>query len=182
MFIAQQISYDDDDDDDEVESKANMGKESIVTKSNEQKEYELSVLQMFKSQREALPEAGELDIPSDFIFPENFTEWRRFVMQNQPTVSLMSNFDHELTVRLIIYCTRWLNNNIPDQISSWIFALLVKLDDVLESGDSATVRELGVRAKKINSKGEVVGETTRATNDFIILIVSRFFGQRDLEL
>lgn len=178
MFISKEINYDDDE---EEQAKASTAIQ-INSKTDEEVDYERGILEKFQKERESLPQAGELDIPSNFVFPENFTEWRRFVMQNQPTVSLISNFDHELTVRLIIYCTRWLNNNIPEQISTWIFALLVKLNDVLESSDSATVRELAQRAKKINAKGDVVSETTRATNDFVIIIVSRFFGQRDLEL
>lgn len=179
MFVSRQISYDDEEEALETEKTESVSPEK---KSEELIAYQNDIIEKFKAQRASLPENGELDIPSDFIFPENFTEWRRFVMTNQPVVSLISNFDHELTMRLIIYCTRWLNNNIPEQISTWIFALLVKLDDILESSDAATVRDLAVRAKKINAKGDVVGETTRATNDFIILIVSMFFGQRDLEL
>ncbi|CCH45985.1 Survival of motor neuron protein-interacting protein [Wickerhamomyces ciferrii] len=164
-------------------SQQSIEPQEINKKDQILEEYKTTVLNQYLEQRSKLPEPGTLEIPSSFIFPENFTEWRSYFIQNPPTKAIISNIDHELNLKLIIYSSKWLNNNTPEKISQWIYALLVRLSDVLLSNEMSNLRELGQRAKKINLKGDdIVSELSRATNDFIILIISRFFGQRDLEL
>lgn len=139
------------------------------------------VLEEFTKQRDNLPEPGTLPIPDDFIFPESFTAWRAYVMSHEPSLHLVSNLDKELTLRLVVYSTRWLAASTPAQISNWIYSLLVRVPEVMDHSDVSVVRELGVRAKKFHDRDELP-QDTRILCATILCIVGDFFNQRDLFL
>lgn len=121
-----------------------------------------------------MPECGELPIPADFKFPNNFTEWRKFLLQNKPEISLVSNFDQQLIIKLMIYSIQWVNNTTPEQLIEWIENLLLKLNSfVLETKDIAVIRDLGSKTKKLILKGKTQFRV-------ILIIVSQLFGQKDL--
>jgi survival of motor neuron protein-interacting protein 1 len=143
------------------------------------KEFHDLVVKEFKQQREAMPDAGVLEIPKDFVFPETFTAWRQYCMTHEPSMELVSNMDHSLTIKLLMYCARWLAPKTPKQISQWIYAILCRVSDVLEASDVSVLRDLGKRAKTLDLREELE-ETTRFTCKLVIHVVAGGFGQRDL--
>ncbi|KAH3677009.1 hypothetical protein WICMUC_001915 [Wickerhamomyces mucosus] len=179
MFIKSNIDYGDSKEVEDTGFKQNSTKNSI---SEEEKKFYNDIITEFKSQRNLILEVEELQVPSDFIYPTNFTEWRKYIMDNDPILPIITNFDHELTIRLVIYCTKWLTNKTPDQVSKWIYALLIKLNDLLEISDQATLRDLALKAKKLHDKDSEKTGISQITIRFVLIIISRFFGQKDLDL
>jgi hypothetical protein len=143
-----------------------------------------AIITDFNTERSSYPEIGSLPVPGSFTqnpTPANFTEWYKYILHNDASIDLISNFDQELTVKLLIYATKWIKNkSTHGNIAQWIHALLLRLPPLLESQDVAVIRALGLRAKKTWCKGEG-DEVTKACCLFVIAVVSRVYGQRDLE-
>lgn len=153
--------------------------EPVTEQQNDVDSFHSAVVEEFTLQRDQLPEAGTLDIPSGFIFPLTFTSWRQYMMTHDPTVELVSNMDHELTIKLLIYSTKWLSPRIPQRLSQWMYAIMTRVSEPLEASDVSVLRDLAKRAKTLTHRDQL-DDTTLFTLQFVINIVGGVFGQRDL--
>lgn len=154
-------------------------RELVTEQQNDVDSFHSAVVEEFRLQRDQLPEAGTLDIPSGFIFPLTFTSWRQYMMTHDPTVELVSNMDHELTIKLLIYSTKWLSPRIPQRLSQWMYAIMTRVSEPLEASDVSVLRDLAKRAKTLTHRDQL-DDTTLFTLQFVITIVGAVFGQRDL--
>lgn len=110
-------------------------------------------------------------------------EWRKLILNEPPPLIDFFYFCivHSDVIKLVIYLTKWLSSNVTNNLSKWIFILLLRLDSTLDHNDCAVVRDLAKKALKIKGKGSAqFNETTTFTLDFIIYIVAIYFGQKDL--
>lgn len=101
------------------------------------------------------------------------------MMTHDPTVELVSNMDHELTIKLLIYSTKWLSPRIPQRLSQWMYAIMTRVSEPLEASDVSVLRDLAKRAKTLSNRDQL-DDTTLFTLQFVITIVGAVFGQRDL--
>lgn len=165
MFI-KTVDYDEVKNDHEIEEPNNAEWEAKLNQ----------IVNDFNRKKAEFPEIGSLRIPESFELPSNYTQWYKFLTTNEPTNELISNFDQELSIKLIIYLTKLITKDTKPIISAWITSLLVRLPLLLETKDVAIIRSLGKRANLIYQKDQ---------SDiclFITTIVSRLYGQKDLEL
>ena len=115
--------------------------------------------------------------------PQTFSKWRVFVMdaKNVPSSSLVSSFDHQLKIRLLGYFNKWVSSRISDELSCWIFAILLSLPDVIVGEEVAVLRDLSKKCILINSNPHrPMTITTKYTIDMIVSVVAHYYGQRDL--
>ncbi|KAH3686606.1 hypothetical protein WICPIJ_002405 [Wickerhamomyces pijperi] len=161
-----------------------------------------------------------MPLPTELKIPSNFTAWHKFLTSTPPTLSILSQFDHELCIRVLTYLIKWVNKKMNLNLTMWCWGILMRLSDVLEVRDVGLVRALGNEARKVwtalkdtvkmedcqllgkfrelvqwgnESEHEDDQKETNAVlqqdlqcNSYIvctciIVIVSRFYGQRDLD-
>ncbi|CAB4412459.1 unnamed protein product [Rhizophagus irregularis] len=97
-----------------------------------------------------------------------------------PRVSIVSRIDQTTTITLLLYHTKWLSNGITIAQSQWLFALLLRVDKLLTPNQMATLRQLCKKCIQIRQKTDEEDLITLASLDMIIIIVRKYFGQKDL--
>lgn len=142
-------------------------------------EFHSLAMQEFTQMREQLPEAGVMEIPPGFVFPETFTAWRQYCMTHEPEIALVSNLDQALTIKLLVYFSKWLAPKTPVRLSQWLFSVLTRVLTPLTASDVSVLRELAKRASQLAKRDEL-SETTSFTCQLVLHIVGDAFGQRDL--
>ncbi|EGV61561.1 hypothetical protein PSN45_000239 [Yamadazyma tenuis] len=117
--------------------------------------------------------------------PESASLWRKYVIDNPPPAFevIQYQFDHITAMRLLVHLTSWLSNKTNDNLSQWIYCLLLRTDSVLEYSDCAIIRGLGKKAVKLLQKSEndaAVSSTAKYTFEFIVLLVCHYYHQKDI--
>ncbi|KAK3815281.1 MAG: survival motor neuron interacting protein 1-domain-containing protein [Benniella sp.] len=98
----------------------------------------------------------------------------------QPQFMAMLNQGH--LIWLLKYHLRWLaEDDITDHEGRWLYALLLKLDPLVESDEISLLRNLAKKCSRIRSHLNSESGSKLATVNMVITIVARLFGQNDLE-
>ncbi|RGB42109.1 survival motor neuron interacting protein 1-domain-containing protein [Rhizophagus diaphanus] len=131
-------------------------------------------------------EAGWLKFCYGIIESPNFVEGKGLENEGDvnemtlPRVSIVSRIDQTTTITLLLYHTKWLSNGITIAQSQWLFALLLRVDKLLTPNQMATLRQLCKKCIQIRQKTDEEDLITLASLDMIIIIVRKYFGQKDL--
>ncbi|CAB4389478.1 unnamed protein product [Rhizophagus irregularis] len=131
-------------------------------------------------------EAGWLKYCYGIIESPNFVEGKGLENEGDvnemtlPRVSIVSRIDQTTTITLLLYHTKWLSNGITIAQSQWLFALLLRVDKLLTPNQMATLRQLCKKCIQIRQKTDKEDLITLASLDMIIIIVRKYFGQKDL--
>lgn len=136
---------------------------------------------VLKEAREIRLERSEFDY--NCFIPNSAAQWRKRVFTEQPDANFLEILDHTTIVKLIVYYTKWLLMNMPDELGKWIFITFVRLDRDLEHKEMAIVRDLAKKATKVRAKLDGLADVSPVTQhivDMILSIVAMHFGQRDL--
>uniref|UniRef100_A0A1D1YEQ8 Gem-associated protein 2 n=1 Tax=Anthurium amnicola TaxID=1678845 RepID=A0A1D1YEQ8_9ARAE len=97
-----------------------------------------------------------------------------------PFVSIVSRIDQVTTITLLQYHTKWLSNGITIAQSQWLFALFLRVDKLLTPNQMSALRQLCKKCIQIRQKTDEDDLITLASLDMIIIIVRKYFGQKDL--
>ncbi|RHZ47239.1 hypothetical protein Glove_586g25 [Diversispora epigaea] len=110
-----------------------------------------------------------------------------------PSLNIISRLDQATTISLLSYHTKWLDTGMTITKSQWIFALLIRIDQLLTSNQMVTLREMCRKCitirKNLVIRKDLMKElftvdneddTTLASLNMIITIIRNYFGQRDL--
>ncbi|KAK9472056.1 uncharacterized protein V1510DRAFT_418520, partial [Dipodascopsis tothii] len=113
--------------------------------------------------------------------PNSLATWREFVLapENEPTVSLVAALQQEMLFRLLKYFQKWVCPTMSLELSRWVFALLVRIPDVITSDEISILRELSQKCLLVMHSPES-SEVALATADTVVSIVADFYSQRDL--
>lgn len=117
--------------------------------------------------------------------PESAAAWRKKVFTEQPDPSFLKFLEHTTIIKLIVYYTKWLLINMPEQLGLWIFTTFLRLDRDLDHRETAIVRDLGKKALKLREKLGTANDVAPAVEhiiDMTLSIVAVHFRQRDLLL
>ncbi|GJJ75544.1 gem associated protein 2 [Entomortierella parvispora] len=99
-----------------------------------------------------------------------------------PRPQFLIRLNQGCVMRLLKYHLRWLRaNDISEQEGRWLYALLLKLDPLLESHDIAVLRSLAKKCSYIRSHLNSESGHKLASVNMVITVVARLFGQNDLE-
>lgn len=137
-----------------------------------------------KARDERLEEQEEEDTEeAEFAVPESAAEWRKKIFSEQPDAQFLEFLEHTTIIKLIVYYTKWLLINMPEQLGKWIFTTFLRLDRDLDHKETAIVRDLGKKAVKLRAKveeAEDVSPIPKHIIDMTLVIVGIYFRQRDL--
>lgn len=128
------------------------------------------------------PEQDETQSQQSSI-PQTASQWRNLVFTTEPDAEFLSLLEHTTIIKLIVYYTKWLLTLMPLNLSMWIFATFVRLDNSLNYAESTIVRDLGKKAKKIFTNvrtDENVLSAVKHTISMVLAVVGNYYGQRDL--
>lgn len=113
--------------------------------------------------------------------PSTSSAWRELVMGTEPPqYEFFAALSHPTVIKLIVYTTKWLSASTSQNLSLWIFTLLVRLEAPLDHTETAIMRELAKKAIRICSKGTHLDGITRYTTGLVVAVVGLYFGQADL--
>eukprot|EP01100_Stratorugosa_tubuloviscum_P013647 TRINITY_DN6982_c1_g1_i1.p1 TRINITY_DN6982_c1_g1~~TRINITY_DN6982_c1_g1_i1.p1 ORF type:complete len:301 (+),score=138.61 TRINITY_DN6982_c1_g1_i1:44-904(+) len=120
-------------------------------------------------------------------------EWKKMCLINkiEPTLKLIYSLDEVKTKKLLTYHIEWLQqtNELDRQIVLWLFALLTKVDTLLDADISASLRSLFLfcKSKKLELEAlealEANVSNSSDNNDkiaaasILMIISGKFFGQ-----
>lgn len=142
-----------------------------------------NLMTKFMVLKSSLAESPSFGDTSSIPVPQSATTWRAYVFENPPPSIgfFYHSLDHLLLIKLIVYFTKWLSANIPDTLSQWIFIVFLRLDNVLDSTETSIIRDFGKKARKLADKRTTVGSTVgNYTIDMVLVIVSDYYGQKDI--
>ncbi|KAF9959330.1 gem (nuclear organelle) associated protein 2 [Modicella reniformis] len=98
----------------------------------------------------------------------------------QPQFLVLLNQGH--LIQLLKYHVRWLaEDDITDHEGKWLYALLLKLDPLVEFDQVSLLRNLAKKCSRIRSHLNSELGSKLATVNMVITIVAQLFGQNDLE-
>ncbi|CAG8440035.1 13060_t:CDS:10 [Ambispora leptoticha] len=101
---------------------------------------------------------------------------------NLPSLSVISQLDQQTTLSLLSYHTKWLEiTGITKEQSRWIFALFLRVDQLLTSDQMSILRELCRRCIEIRKSMRSKDDQNLPAANIFITIVTRYFGQKDLQ-
>lgn len=147
------------------------------------KHWRSNLMAKFLELKSSLFESQNFGDTYNIPIPQSATTWRTYVFENTPPPIgfFYNSLDHPLLIKLIVYFTKWLSANIPETLSQWIFIVFLRLDNVLDSTETSIVRDFGKKARKLADKRTTVGSTVGDyTIDMVLIIVSEFYGQKDI--
>ncbi|CUM64294.1 uncharacterized protein PRCAT00001892001 [Priceomyces carsonii] len=155
-----------------------------VEVSNEWKLKVMTALLDLKEQTRNMRDKILLTDSSEIIIPLNASSWRRLVFQSPvpPIEFFIIQLDHLTIIKLVIYFTKWLSGSIDQNLSRWIWLLFIRLDAPLDVNETSIIRDLGKKALKLcnHKRFHEFSELSRITIKTTLVIVSEYFGQRDL--
>lgn len=98
-----------------------------------------------------------------------------------PSVSLLLQFDHVLTQKLLTMHTEWLNSSqITPQRGAWLYGLLARLEKPLYQDTAAVVRQLYRRCSELRSQLNATSEgfdESLAVLNLLVGVAGTYFGQ-----
>lgn len=109
--------------------------------------------------------------------------WRRFLVNNEPSIDKLMSISFADTVRILHYYRKWVTLSMHPQLSHWLLFLFVKLPVILQGDDVAILRELARRCLRLLGK---TGSDTPVSIPSIfilkavIVIVTDHYHQLDL--
>ncbi|KAJ8143905.1 hypothetical protein OY671_002980 [Metschnikowia pulcherrima] len=121
--------------------------------------------------------------------PEFAGKWRELVFNTPapPQEYFQSTLEHPTVIKLVVYYTKWLSGSMPENLTDWIFATFVRLDNGLDHQELAIVRALGIKAQKLREKlieaaaqGTEISHVASRCVDMVLAVVSHYYRQRDL--
>lgn len=116
--------------------------------------------------------------------PQTFSKWRQFILapENRPRVSLLKRLDHELVMRLIGYCHKWVSSKMAPELAQWIYSLLVILpDEIMVGEDISVLRQLAKKCIQVKSNPHwQLDAVTAYTLDLVVTVVTEEYKQLDL--
>ncbi|KAF9322282.1 gem (nuclear organelle) associated protein 2 [Podila horticola] len=99
-----------------------------------------------------------------------------------PTPLFLLKLNQGHLIVLLRFFLRWLaENDVTEQEGRWMYALLMKLDPLVESDQVAVLRNLAKKCSRIRSHLNRDSGNKLATVNMVITIVNQQFGQGDLE-
>ncbi|RIA92639.1 survival motor neuron interacting protein 1-domain-containing protein [Glomus cerebriforme] len=102
-------------------------------------------------------------------------------MMTLPCVSIVSRIDQATTITLLLHHIKWLSDDrITIAQSQWLFALFLRIDKLLTPNQMAILRQLCKKCIQIRQKTDEEDLISLASLDIIIIIVRKYFGQKDL--
>ncbi|KAJ3255096.1 hypothetical protein HK103_006639 [Boothiomyces macroporosus] len=106
-------------------------------------------------------------------------EWKKLMYNSNqsPSIRYLSALDQNRTIKLLECHIQWYAN-YQKNMDQWIYALLLRCDNLLEADDIHTLRKLVQKVRQRRSRLEFGDEFIGST--LIIAIVSHFYGQKDL--
>ncbi|KAJ3271870.1 hypothetical protein HDV01_006155 [Terramyces sp. JEL0728] len=106
-------------------------------------------------------------------------EWKKLMYNanKQPSIRAISALDQNRTIKLLECHYQWYSN-YQKNMDQWIYALLLRCDNLLEAGDIHTLRRLCAKIKERRFGLEYGNEFIGCT--LLIAIIADFFGQKDL--
>ncbi|KAF9409024.1 gem (nuclear organelle) associated protein 2 [Podila epigama] len=99
-----------------------------------------------------------------------------------PTPQFLLRLNQGHLMILLRYHLRWIaEDNITVEQGRWLYALLMKLDPLVESDQVAALRNLAKKCSRIRKRLNADSGNQLAMVNMIITIVNQQFGQGDLE-
>ncbi|KAK7208005.1 survival motor neuron interacting protein 1-domain-containing protein, partial [Myxozyma melibiosi] len=114
--------------------------------------------------------------------PSSLAAWREYIQSpdHPPEISTLALLEQEDVFRLFKYYQRWITGSLSPEMSNWLFALLVRVADIVPAQEISILRQLCQKCISVKQTTEVLSTTSLATIDMVISVVSDFFAQRDL--
>ncbi|KAK9480375.1 survival motor neuron interacting protein 1-domain-containing protein [Lipomyces japonicus] len=115
--------------------------------------------------------------------PESLASWREFLQSptHRPTFEVLTLLEQEDVFRLFKYYLRWITPNMSRELSYWLFALLVRVADIVPAHEISILRQLCQKCIAVKQE-EGLSEIARATVDYVIFVVTDFYKQSDLAM
>lgn len=155
--------------------------------------WQLEIFNDFMSLKEELYELYVYkDIPittpaKDWVKPMGTTAWKKYIHSNLPPSMeiIFKRLDQPQILSLLALSRKMLNSKSNNNLCKWIHVLCLRLNDQLDSGDISVVRLLAQRCLRILQQQQEIEDWTlesdvEFTCHFVILIVNKHFGQRDI--
>ena len=121
--------------------------------------------------------------PVQWTQPANIASWRKRVMEaGPPSFQVIYQFDHSTAMKLAVHFTSWLSATTNDNFSQWIYVLLLRIDNLLDSDDCHIIRSLGKKAVKLLETPKEYNDTALYTFRFIVLVVNKYYRQSDIRV
>ncbi|KAF9087202.1 gem (nuclear organelle) associated protein 2 [Mortierella sp. AM989] len=135
-----------------------------------------SVIASESKSQEVKLETGESS--SEAVIPAEARQKQGLV----PQPHFLARLNQGHLIQLLKYHLRWVaEDDINDDQGRWLYAIFLKLDPLVESDQVAVLRNLAKKCARIRSHLERESGSKVASVNMVITIVSRLFGQSDLE-
>lgn len=164
----------------EVEDEVEDANESHIVINEKWKH---NLLSRFMNLKETLTPDTITGDTSNIPVPQSASAWRTYVFQNPPPpiAYFFNSLDHPTVIKLVVYFTKWLSASTPETLSQWIFTVLLRLDKLLDSTETAIIRDFGKKARKLADKREKADRSVgQFTIDMVLVIVGEYYGQKDI--
>lgn len=113
--------------------------------------------------------------------PNNFTNWRAFMINNEPNNSLLFTLNKSEVLRLVVYLKKLLNDkSVKGCMSQWIIGLFFRLPEILDYSDIFILRDLAKKLVLNRILKKLVTTETTMISEMVIVIICSIYGQKDL--
>lgn len=124
-----------------------------------------------------------LDYVECTLDPNSIPKWKKHVFDSAPPpMGFFFGLERPTVLKLLVYCTRWLSVLVNANLSQWIWCAILRIDNVLDANEASVMRDLGKKAVKLLARLNNASDIAKYTIDMVTVVVSEYYGQRDLML
>lgn len=113
--------------------------------------------------------------------PQSLVDWRKHLLTHSPSSLFLHALPHSVLLTLFQYACKWTTTNMPPQLCSWIYGMLVVLPDTLDGQEVSLLRRLAKKCIAVHMK-----QDHRPTIQvecflkFTVSVVAGIYAQSDL--
>lgn len=112
--------------------------------------------------------------------PQSLVDWRKYLITHTPSSLFLHALPHGVLLTLLQYACKWTTANMPLQLCSWIYGMLVALPDTLDGQEVSLLRRLAKKCILVQTKHEKLVVEVQCFLTFTVSVVSGIYAQSDL--
>lgn len=112
--------------------------------------------------------------------PQSLVDWRKYLITHTPSSLFLHALPHSVLLTLLQYACKWTTANMPLQLCSWIYGMLVALPDTLDGQEVSLLRRLAKKCILVQTKHEKLVVEVQCFLTFTVSVVSGIYAQSDL--
>jgi hypothetical protein len=113
--------------------------------------------------------------------PQSLVDWRKHLLTHSPSSLFLHALPHSVLLTLFQYACKWTTANMPPQLCSWIYGMLVALPDTLDGQEVSLLRRLAKKCIAVHIKQEHrLTIQVECFLKFTVSVVAGVYAQSDL--